>query len=124
VSIDPQQLVHTVVNDIHSIGFHLDDGGRASPEFVRGFFSTDFLPATSDIHRLIVDLTGVISLDSSALGPLVQKLRDTQERNGAMALAGVNAPALREIFALTRFDKVFRMFATRDEALKALQQTA
>jgi len=41
-----------------------------------------------------------------------------------MALAGVLAPALREIFALTRFDKVFRLFPTRETAIQALATPA
>ncbi len=123
MSIDPHQLVHRVDNGIHAVGFHLDDGGRANQEFVRRFFSTDFLSATADMHILAVDLTGIISLDSSALGPLVQKLRDVQERQGAMALCGVQSPALREIFALTRFDKVFRIFPNQAAAIASLAQT-
>jgi len=124
VSIDPHQLVHDVRGGIHAIAFALDDGGKAHQEFVRRFFANDFLTATAEMNVLVVDLTGVTSLDSSALGPLVQKLRDVQERQGAMALAGVLAPALREIFALTRFDKVFRLFPTRETAIEALATPA
>jgi len=122
VSIDPHQLVHSIHDGVHAVAFHLDDGGKASQEFVRRFFANEFLNATADMNLLVVDLTGVISLDSSALGPLVQKLRDVQERGGAMALAGVLAPALREIFALTRFDKVFRIHPTREVAIQSLVQ--
>lgn len=120
MSIDPHQLEHVEAGGVHAIAFHLDDGGRANQEFVRRFFAGEFLAATAAMNVLVVDLSGVVSLDSSALGPLVQKLRDVQERGGGMALAGVQAPALREIFALTRFDKVFRIYPNRDEAVKAL----
>jgi anti-anti-sigma regulatory factor len=50
----------------------------------------------------------------------VQKLREIQDFKGVLALSGVHSPALKEIFALTRFDKVFAIYATRDEAVKAL----
>lgn len=111
------QLVHQVVDDVHAIAFARDEQGTANGEFVRRWFATDFLRHCADMHHLVIDLTGVVSLDSSALGPLVQKLRDVQERGGRMALAGVGSPALREIFALTRFDKVFPIYGTRAEAI-------
>lgn len=122
MSVDPHQLEHRDVDGVHAIGFHRDDGGHASQEYVRRFFASEFLTATAEMDVLVVDLSGVVSLDSSALGPLVQKLRDVQERGGAMALAGVQAPALREIFALTRFDKVFRIYPTVEDAVRALQK--
>ena len=124
MDINPHQLVHQVVDGVHTIAFHRDDGGHVNAEFVRRFFASDLLKATSEMSVLVVDLAGVVSLDSSALGPLVQKLRDVQERQGRMALTGVQSPALREIFALTRFDKVFRIYPTRAEAVRALSSSA
>jgi len=124
VDIDPHQLVHQVVDGVHAIAFHRDENGHVNAEFVRRFFASELLRATADMNVLVVDLAGVASVDSSALGPLVQKLRDVQERQGRMALAGVQAPALREIFALTRFDKVFRIYNTRAEAIRALSSNA
>ena len=110
-------LVHQVVDGVHAIAFQRDAQGATNQEFAKRFFANDFLRTCADMHRLVIDLAGVVSLDSSALGPLVQKLRDVQERSGRMALAGVESPALREIFALTRFDKVFAIYATRAEAI-------
>ncbi len=120
MDIDPHQLVHQLIDGIHVISFHRDEHGQINAEFARQFFASDLLTATVYMNLLVVDLAGVPSLDSSALGPLVQKLRDVQERHGRMALAGVQSPAMREIFALTRFDKVFKIYPTRAEAIKAL----
>lgn len=117
-------LVHQLVDGVHAIAFQRDAQGQTNQEFAKRFFATDFLRTCADMHRLVIDLSGVISLDSSALGPLVQKLRDIQERSGKMALAGVDSPALREIFALTRFDKVFAIYPARAEAINAVAQAA
>jgi anti-sigma B factor antagonist len=75
------------------------------------------LDHTHGWNRLVLDLSGVPALDSAALGPLVQKLREVQEANGRLVLTGVEAPALREIFALTRFDRVFPIVPDRAAAI-------
>lgn len=120
MDLTSHHLVHQVVDGVHAIAFQRDAQGTANQEFARRFFASDFLRTCADMHLLVIDLAGVVSLDSSALGPLVQKLRDVQERGGRMALSGVTSPALREIFALTRFDKVFAIHATRAEAITAV----
>ena len=113
-------IVIEEIEGVRAISFQRDERGQANQEMVRLYFSNEFLRTTQGIRRLVVDLSGVLSLDSAALGPLVQKLREVHELDGRMALAGVNSPALKEIFALTRFDKVFPMYPTRDEAIAAL----
>jgi anti-anti-sigma factor len=65
----------------------------------------------------VVDLSGVQALDSSCLGPLVQKFRLAQKGGGRVVLSGVTSPALEEIFALTRFDKVFPITHECSEAI-------
>jgi anti-anti-sigma factor len=116
-----EQIVHvTAEQGVTIIGFSRDEHGQSNVDLVRRYFSTQFLTATASMERLVIDLSGVLSLDSASLGPLVQKLRDLQAVKGRMALCGVQAPALREIFALTRFDKVFPIFKGRAEAVASL----
>ena len=91
-------------------------------EAARLWLAEHFLRSTAGAQRLVVDLRGVSALDSAALGPLIQRLRDLQGRRGRMAVVGVDAPALREIFALTRFDQVFQMFASLPEAIQAVRE--
>ncbi len=114
-------VLHLEINGVHTLSFHLNQQGQANAELVRAYFAADFITTTVGLRRLVIDLTGVISLDSASLGPLVQKLREIQEIKGQLALAGVNSPALKEIFALTRFDKVFPIYATREEAITAMK---
>jgi len=113
-------IVSEEIDGIRAISFQRDERGQANQEMVRLYFSNEFLKSTSGVKNLVIDLTGVISLDSAALGPLVQKLREVHDLDGRMALAGVVSPALKEIFALTRFDKVFPMYPSRQEAMSAL----
>jgi anti-anti-sigma factor len=119
--MSPQaQVLQFEENGVHTIAFHQDEGGVANAEVVQNYFATDFLKTTHGIKRLVIDLSGVGTLNSASLGPLVQKLREIQDLKGSLALAGVTSPALREIFALTRFDKVFPIYPLRAEAVRAL----
>ncbi len=99
------------------VAFVRNDHGQVSFDVVRSYFSSQMLEHTHGWNRLVLDLTGVPALDSAALGPLVQKLREVQEANGRLVLTGVEAPALREIFALTRFDRVFPIIPDRQAAI-------
>lgn len=116
----PQAVLFAEESGVRTISFARDERGNADQDQVRHFFANDLLPQTQGWKFMVIDLTGVVSLDSASLGPLVQKLREVQDLKGAMALAGVTSPALREIFALTRFDKVFAIHPSRVEAVAAV----
>jgi anti-anti-sigma factor len=105
--------------DVHIVSFQRDDKGQVTFDNVRAYCAAMMLEHTHGWNRLVLDLSGVPALDSAALGPLVQKLREIQEARGKLVLTGVEAPALREIFALTRFDRVFAILPTRAEAISA-----
>lgn len=107
------------VDGVRVVAFNPADHGLANHDAVRAYFAQVFLDHVQGWHRLVLDLSGVAALDSAALGPLVQKLRDVQENRGRLVLTGVEAPALREIFALTRFDRVFSIIPGRTAALAA-----
>ncbi len=118
MSLSP--VLHLEEHGVHTVAFHHDEHGVADGDQVRHYFAGDFLKGTVGVRRMVIDLTGIASLDSASLGPLVQKLREIQDLKGHLALAGVTSPALKEIFALTRFDKVFPIYATRAEAVAAV----
>ena len=68
--------------------------------------------------RLILDLSQVHFIDSTALGVLVGAHQDTQSSNGRFCLV-VDDPFLLKIFRITGFDGVFSIFSGIDEALLA-----
>lgn len=114
-------VLHLEENGVHIIAFNHDQQGQASTDLVLAYFAGEFLTSTAGVRRLIIDLEGVVSLNSASLGPLVQKLREIQDLEGHLALSGVTSSALKEIFALTRFDKVFPIYPTRAEAIAAVR---
>jgi anti-anti-sigma factor len=117
-------VIHSDEGSAHIVSFAIDAKGSANQDFVKNFFANEFTKSTTKFHWVVVDLSGVISLDSASLGPMVQKLRDVQEHKGKLALTGVTSPALKEIFALTRFDRVFPIYPSRKEAVAAIQAAA
>lgn len=106
------------LGDILLVHFGREDGVALHHDEVSGFFSDRFQPATANATGVIVDLEHIATLDSSALGPLVQRLH--QLPPGRMILCCLRSTALREIFRLTHFDQVFPLVATRAEAIARL----
>lgn len=68
---------------------------------------------------IVLDLSAVEFVDSSALGAIVSGLK-ALGRSGDLVIAGAQAP-VTALFALTRMDKVFRMFPTVPAAVAALK---
>ncbi len=71
-------------------------------------------------RRVVLDLSHVEFLDSTGLGAVVFTYKRLAGR-GTLVLAGVQ-PAVREVFRLTRMDRVFRIAASLDEAIAQVAQ--
>lgn len=69
-------------------------------------------------HTLILDLSGVSFLDSSALGALIA----TAKRIGPLGHFGVagTQPAVARLFALTHMNRVFTLHPSTAEAIARL----
>ena len=71
-------------------------------------------------ETFVLDLANVNFIDSSGLGALVGTMKHfAPERK--LLLAGMTAP-VEKVFELTRMDTVFRMFKTRQDALRAQKE--
>ena len=69
-----------------------------------------------DERRLVLDLTSVAFLDSTALGTLIGALRRVREAGGEMRIVLPETPA-RRIFDITGLEPVLDVYRTRDDAL-------
>lgn len=69
-----------------------------------------------EYRLIVVDLTQVGFLDSTALGVLVGGRRSAQEEGGDVVLV-VDSPHLKKMFRITGFETVFGIHRTLDEAL-------
>jgi anti-sigma B factor antagonist len=70
--------------------------------------------------RVIVDLSNVQFMDSTALAILVQGMKRCRQQQGDLRLSGLQQP-VRVIFDLTRLDSAFQIYATEAEAIASFQ---
>lgn len=68
---------------------------------------------------VLVDLTDVDSFGSPVLAILIRCWKLVSEKGGEMALAGVS-PDVRKLLKITKFDTLWAIYKTRDEAMQAL----
>lgn len=73
-----------------------------------------------DQKSLIVDFSKIDFIDSSGLGTLVSLLK-MMNGKGEMTLCALN-PGIRNMFTLTRMDRIFRICPDRAAALAQLNQ--
>lgn len=71
----------------------------------------------SGAKELVVDLTKVDYLDSTALGVLIGGLKRMRERDGNMVLV-CPSPRIRRVFEITGLDKIFDIFNTAEDAME------
>ena len=74
----------------------------------------------SEPDNLIIDLTRVEYLDSSAMGVLFQVQKKMHAYGGALYLVGINA-TIEMVFKLTKSDQHFTVFADEKAAVAAIQ---
>jgi anti-sigma B factor antagonist len=71
------------------------------------------------VEKLVIDMSAVTFIDSTALGVLIGGVRRVHGTGGAMALVVASRPVER-VLTITGLDRVFTIHATREEAIKAL----
>jgi anti-sigma B factor antagonist len=71
------------------------------------------------IRRVVVDLSAVTFLDSTALGALLGGMRRLRARGGDLAVVNLN-PSISQLLRVTGLDQILAVLATREEALARL----
>jgi anti-sigma B factor antagonist len=71
------------------------------------------------VPRVVVNLQAVKYIDSSGVASLVEGLKVSRDLKCRFALFGLSTAA-REVLELTRLIRVFEVYETEDEALRAL----
>jgi anti-sigma B factor antagonist len=90
------------------------------PEHVRAKEARIFMRALQpelrrDRPRVVVDMSAVKDMDTTALDVLLECMSQVARRDGAVKLAGIS-PEAATVLELTRMDQIFEMFPTVSEA--------
>ena len=90
------------------------------PEHVRAKEARSFMRALQpelrrDRPRVVVDMSAVKDMDTTALDVLLECMSQVARRDGAVKLAGIS-PEAATVLELTRMDQIFEMFPTVSEA--------
>lgn len=81
---------------------------------------TDAFRGAADSGGVLVDLTAVSFMDSTALGLLVRAVREVDARGGVIRVV-LPAGTARRIFELTTLDRVLPVASSRAKALAELE---
>ena len=109
MDIAVQQVGDVAVATIHANDL---DAGNALD------FRRDIAPVLDAHPRLVLDLSRLGFVDSSGLGAFISCLRKANAAGGDLKLCGLSK-AVRAVFELVRMHRVFDIFPTRVEALRA-----
>ena len=110
------ELTRDKVGDVIVVtlqGEHLDAGNTKD-------FKQDVTALVEPNAKVVLDLSRVQFVDSSGCGAILSYLRQLKSAGGDLKLCAVTKP-VRSLFELVRMHRVFDIFNTRDEAVKAFQ---
>jgi len=85
-----------------------------------GELKRDIAPLLEAHAKLVVDLHRLRFVDSSGLGAFISCLRKLNAKGGDLKLCGMSKQ-VRAVFELVRMHRIFDIFATREEALRAFR---
>lgn len=71
-------------------------------------------------YTIVIDMGEVPYLDSAALGVLVETVRRSREKDGAIYLVSMT-PFVRRAFDITRLVRIFEIHATEADAIAAIE---
>jgi anti-sigma B factor antagonist len=85
-----------------------------------GELKRDIAPLLEAHAKLVIDLGRLRFVDSSGLGAFISCLRKLNAKGGDLKLCGMSKQ-VRAVFELVRMHRIFDIFSTREEALRAFQ---
>ncbi len=82
----------------------------------------EIAPLLQSSNKLVIDLARLRFVDSSGLGALLSCLRQLTAKGGDMKLCGMSKQ-VRAVFELVRLHRIFEIFPTPEEAIRAFRAT-
>jgi anti-sigma B factor antagonist len=85
-----------------------------------GEFKRDIGPLLEANTKVVLDLGKLRFMDSSGLGSFLSCLRKLNAKNGDLKLCAMSQQ-VRTVIELVRMHRIFDIFSTREEAVRAFQ---
>ena len=90
-------------------------------------FENGLLPqlegCTGETKKVLLDFSGVTYMSSAGLRVLMLAAKQCQKQKGEIVIAALQ-PMLREVFRISRFDTIFKVFETARAALDTISPAA
>jgi anti-sigma B factor antagonist len=83
-------------------------------------FKRDVAPLLEPCRKVVFDLAELRFVDSSGLGAILSCLRQLNAKGGELKLCAMSKP-VRALFELVRMHKIFDIYGTKDDALRAYE---
>jgi anti-sigma B factor antagonist len=83
-----------------------------------GELKHDIAPVLEANSKLVLDLSRLRFVDSSGLGAILSCLRQLSGKGGDLKLCGMQEQ-VRAVFELVRMHRIFDIYGTREEAVRA-----
>ena len=83
-------------------------------------FKRDIAPVLQSQNKLVLDLGQLRFVDSSGLGAMLSCLRQLSAKGGDLKLCSMSKQ-VRGLFELVRMHRIFEIYGTREEAVRAFQ---
>ncbi len=116
MSQTPAGLMIQKVNDVHVVEFAeaivLD---QVRIEQIRG--ELDQIVDSAAQPKLVISFENVTHISSAVLGVLMNLDKKVRAKHGELRLACIGGN-IRQVFTITKLDKVLRIFSSTDEAVK------
>ncbi len=80
----------------------------------------DIAPIVGANTKVVIDLSRLHFVDSSGLGAMLSCLRQLSAKGGDLKLCGMSKQ-VRAAFELVRMHRIFDIFGTKEEAVRAFQ---
>lgn len=87
-----------------------------------GQVKQDIGPILQSSTQVVLDLSQLRFVDSSGLGMMLSCLRQLSAKRGDLKLCGMSQQ-VRALFELVRMHRIFDIYGTREEAVRAFQST-
>ncbi len=94
---------------------------RVDVNNTNGFMDAARAELSAGQHDIVLDLGATETIDSTALGAVVQLFKSLRAHGGELRIARAS-DSVRRVFAITRLDHVFETFETLDDAVRASQR--